>query len=247
MIIVHPLPEGEFTVGQDKELRPFDPQNDNLQDRARGSLHVEIQPFLVITDNCIMLLDTGLGLADTNGQPKIYNNLLEHGLYPEDITKVFHSHLHKDHCGGMILLDKNGLGKPAFPNADYYLYRPEVDFALSKGSPSYDAVRLEMALSLLPVKWMDGDSGTIGDVTYLHSGGHCPQHIVFRITDGMDTVFYGGDEAPQLKQMQVRYRAKYDFDGEKAMNLRQQYWEEGAKNHWKFLFYHDVKSAVYQW
>jgi len=64
------------------------------------------------------------------------------------------------------------------------------------------------------------------------------------VHDGAEKIFYGGDEAPQLKQMLTRYVARYDFDGRKAMELRQRYAEEGRAEHWKFLFYHDVKNPV---
>ena len=42
----------------------------------------------------------------------------------------------------------------------------------------------------------------------------------------------------------MKYIAKYDFDGKKAMHLREQYAEKGKREGWEFLFYHDVKSAV---
>ncbi|HTM67534.1 MAG TPA: hypothetical protein VL093_14505, partial [Flavipsychrobacter sp.] len=81
-------------------------------------------------------------------------------------------------------------------------------------------------------------------IHYTHSGGHCPEHIVYLIDDGNDKVFFGGDEAPQLKQMKMKYIAKYDYDGKKAMNLRAQYAEQGKKEGWQFLFYHDVAKPV---
>ena len=56
--------------------------------------------------------------------------------------------------------------------------------------------------------------------------------------------FFGGDDAPQLQQMKTRYAAKYDYDGKKAMELRQKWWEEGEEEGWTFLFYHDIKTPV---
>jgi hypothetical protein len=67
---------------------------------------------------------------------------------------------------------------------------------------------------------------------------------VYLIDDHKDKIFFGGDIAPQLKQMKMRYIAKYDYDGKKAMALRKQYAEEGHREGWKFLFYHDVKTPV---
>jgi len=39
--------------------------------------------------------------------------------------------------------------------------------------------------------------------------------------------------------------AKYDFDGKRSMQLRQEWWQQGNAEHWTFLFYHDVKIPFY--
>ena len=42
----------------------------------------------------------------------------------------------------------------------------------------------------------------------------------------------------------MKYVAKYDTDGKKAMELRAQYADQGKSEHWQFLFYHDVKMPT---
>jgi uncharacterized caspase-like protein len=69
-----PLSEGAFTIDHTKVFIPFDTQKDNLQDRSRGSLLVEIQPFLVITEHDVILLDAGLGFSK-NGVLQLYEIL----------------------------------------------------------------------------------------------------------------------------------------------------------------------------
>ena len=46
--------------------------------------------------------------------------------------------------------------------------------------------------------------------------------------------------------MKHRFAAKYDYDGKKAMMLRKEWWHRGKEENWKFLFYHDVKTAIAQ-
>ena len=245
MAKVFPLSEGVFTVGHDKQFVPFNMQQDELNDRPTGSLLVEIQPFLVVTDKDVMVLDTGLGFNNTDGVLQIHDNVRQHGYEPDQVTKVLMSHLHKDHAGGMIYKDANSIVKPTFPNADYYIYRAEADFALSKGLPSFHPEDIEPLLATTQVKWLDGEEGDIdGYIHFMHSGGHSPQHVVYLVDDGTDKIFFGGDEAPQLKQMKIKYVAKYDYDGKKAMHLREQYAERGKAEGWQFLFYHDVKTPV---
>jgi len=66
-----PLSEGSFTVDNTKLFIPFNQQSENLQARPAGSLLVEIQPFVVITHNDILLLDTGLGFSDKDGKMQL--------------------------------------------------------------------------------------------------------------------------------------------------------------------------------
>ena len=245
MASIYPLSEGVFTVGHDKQFVPFSLANDELTDRPTGSLLVEVQPFLVVTDKDVIVFDTGLGFNNSDGVLQIHDNLRAHGYEPAAVTKVLLSHLHKDHAGCLVFKDNNGLVNTTFPNAEYCIYRPEADFALKTGHPSYHPEDIEPLLATKQVKWLDGQQGLIdGYIRFTHSGGHCPQHIVYLIDDGKDKVFFGGDEAPQLKQMKMKYVAKYDYDGKKAMQLREQYAEQGRREGWKFLFYHDVKCPA---
>lgn len=245
MAQIFPLPEGLFTVGHDKQLVPFTDGKDELNDRPVGSLLVEIQPFLVVTDKDVIIFDTGLGIFDNNGELRIHNNIRNCGYEPHQITKVCLSHLHKDHAGCLVYTAADGILRATFPDATYYIYRPEADYALKTGYPSYFTADLEAAFSNVAIHWLDGEAGDIdGYIHFSHSGAHCPQHIVYLIDDGMDKVFFGGDEAPQLKQMLLKYVAKYDYNGKKALELREMYAQQGREDGWKFLFYHDAKSPI---
>jgi len=176
---------------------------------------------------------------------QIHDNIRQHGYEPASVTKVLLSHLHKDHAGCLVFKDDNGLVKTTFPNAEYCIYRPEADYALQTGYPSYHTEDIEPLLATGQVRWLDGPEGVIdGYIHFMHTGGHCPQHIVFLIDDPAGKIFFGGDEAPQLKQMKMKYIAKYDYDGKKALAIREQYGKQGKDEGWDFLFYHDVKYPV---
>ncbi len=243
--MIYPLSEGEFTIGHDKIFVPFDSSRDALNERPIGSLLVEVQPFLITIGDDILLFDTGLGFSNVDSEMQLHTNIRAAGFSPEQVTKVLMSHLHKDHAGGLLQKTATGTLKPSFPSAAYFIYRAEADFGLTTGYPSYHPEELEPLFSSGQVVWLEGVEGRINEhITFRHSGGHCPQHIVFLIEDGGQTIFYGGDEAPQLKQMKLKYVAKYDYDGKRAMQLREQWAEEGRRGGWEFLFYHDVKCPV---
>ena len=239
-----PLSEGSFTIDKTKIFVPFNVANDDLQQRPIGSLLVEVQPFVIVTDNDIYLIDTGLGFS-INGQLQIHQNLMSKGIQPTDITKVLMSHLHKDHAGGISKQDNFGNYQLAFTNANYYVQKKEFLFAIETGFPSYMTEKIGMLENNPKVVWLDGDGVIDGFITYKTTAAHSPFHQVFWFEKEDDILFFGGDDAPQLQQMKNKFVAKYDFDGKKCMQLRQQWWEEGQANDWTFLFYHDIKTPIY--
>src|ERR1044072_4036497 len=129
-----PLSEGIFTIDKSKIFVPFNLEKDELQQRTTGSLLVEVQPFVVITDKDVLLLDTGLGFVQ-NKEMQLHKNLLLNNIKPEQITKVLLSHLHKDHAGGVSYKDSLGHYHLSFPNAIYYVQQSEMDFAMNTGFP----------------------------------------------------------------------------------------------------------------
>ncbi len=238
-----PLSEGSFTIDKTKQFVPFDPAKDHLQQRPVGSLLVEIQPFCIITKNDILIIDTGLGFSNPDGTLQIHQNLMNNGINPMEVTKVLLSHLHKDHSGGICKEDSILRQRFfSFPNAVYYVNKEELAFALEKGKPSYTPGDFEI-LSGADNVIFTAAAGDIDDyIRYEVSGAHCPYHQVFWIEEDGETIFFGGDVSPQLQQMKSRFIAKYDFDGKKCMELRQQWWQLGQQEKWTFLFYHDIKT-----
>jgi glyoxylase-like metal-dependent hydrolase (beta-lactamase superfamily II) len=241
-----PLSEGAFTIDNTKKFIPFNKDVDDLQQRPVGSLLVEIQPFCIVTNKDIILIDAGLGFSTKEGHLQIHQNLLDNDINPMDVTKVLMSHLHKDHSGGVSKEDKI-LNHTfiSFPNAVYYVNKDEYDYAMAKGKPSYTPDEFKILGDTDKVIFTQGD-GMIDDyIKYEVNGAHCPYHQVFHIEEDGQHIFFGGDVAPQLQQMKSRFVAKYDYDGKKCMELRQQWWQQGQQEKWTFLFYHDIKTPVF--
>ncbi|MBK5271458.1 MAG: MBL fold metallo-hydrolase, partial [Bacteroidia bacterium] len=154
-------------------------------------------------------------------------------------------HLHKDHAGGVS--ENENHSQLSFPNAKYYVQERELNFAFEKGFPSFIIKDLaSIKKNSGQVILLKDDKGVIDD--YIHynvTAAHSPYHQLFLIKDNNETIFFGGDDAPQLQQMKHRFIAKYDFDGRKAMKLRSEWIEKGSKENWAFLFYHDFKTPIW--
>ena len=242
-----PLSEGAFTIDKTKVFIPFNKEKDNLQDRALGSLLVEVQPFCIITKKDILIIDTGLGFCNQDGVLQIHQNLIDNGIDPMDVTKVLLSHLHKDHSGGVCKTDKIlNHHFLSFPQATYYVNKNEFDYANEKGTPSYTINEFEILANADNVIFTEGNGKIDEYISYEITGAHCPFHQTFMIEEDGEKIFFGGDVAPQLQQMKSRFVAKYDFDGKKSMELRTLWWEQAQKEHWTFLFYHDIKTPFLQ-
>ena len=241
-----PLSEGSFTVDQTKQFIPFDERKDELRKRPVGSLLVEVQPFVIVVADDVLLLDTGLGF-EKNGVLQLHQNLRTNGIEPSQVTKVLLTHLHKDHAGGIGYENPvTHLRQLSFPNAKYFIQERELSHAFEKGSPSFNLEALQVLKDSAQLRLLKAEKGVIDNYIFFEvTAAHARYHQVFKIILNEGIVFFGGDDAPQLQHMKHRFMAKYDYNGRRAMELRKGWWQEGQKEKWTFLFYHDVKNPLW--
>ena len=233
---VYTLHEGSYSVDITKKFLPFDPAIHSPKDRP-ASLFIHVQPFLVKLNNSLILFDTGLGYSDDQGKLHLHENIKKAGFNPEDVELVLMSHLHFDHSGGMVH-DYNGKMELSFPNATYVIQRGEWETAFSSSSSSYHTEIFEFLQRNAQLKFIENSGKLTEEISYELTGAHCPYHQVFLINDGDDKVFFGGDVLPEPEELIRKFIAKYDFDGRKAMELRDEFGKRAAAENWKCLFYH---------
>lgn len=238
----HSLYEGSFSVDTSKKFIPFDPEKDDPKTRP-GSLFIHVHPFVIESPNGLIILDTGLGQYTPEGKPVIYSNLEKLGLDPKDVRYVLMSHLHKDHASGMVWENEDRIDL-MFPDAEYVIQRGEWEDAYSGKSDSYKTEIFDVIQRSGNLVLVEGNGDLTQEIRYELSGGHTEFHQVFHIKTGGEHYFFGGDEAPEPEQFFRSFAAKYDFDGRKAMKLREEYWKQGQEEGWIFLFYHSTNIAV---
>jgi glyoxylase-like metal-dependent hydrolase (beta-lactamase superfamily II) len=241
---VFTLNEGSYSVDASKKFVPFNPDTDNPKDR-KGSLFIHVQPFLVQLNNTLLLLDTGLGYSDEQGQLILHKNIRKAGFEPDDIEYVLMSHLHFDHAGGMIHRQGEEM-ELSFPHATYLIQRGEWEGAFTNPSSSYKPEIFEFLQRNAQLQFLD-ESGIFNEnIQFELTGAHTPYHQAFLITEGEEKVFFGGDVLPEPEELQRKFIAKYDYDGRKAMELRDMYGQKAAAENWNCLFYHaKTKSTAH--
>ncbi|QNL50668.1 MBL fold metallo-hydrolase [Olivibacter sp. SDN3] len=234
------LYEGSYSVDSTKKFIPFDPEKDDKKDR-KGSLFIHVHPFLIQTAKDLILLDTGLGFKDDDGTLILHKNIKKFGFSLQDVSLVLLSHLHQDHASGMVF-EKDGKLQLSFPEADYVVSRGEWEAGYSGQSDSYKTEVFDVLQRSGNLQLVEGDGIVNEQISYEHSGGHTEFHQVFHIAEDKAHYFFGGDELPEPEQLLRKFAAKYDFDGKKAMHLREEYGSRAAKEDWTCMFYHSTKA-----
>ena len=94
--------------------------------------------LLVEGGDKLVLIDTGMGNKQSEkffsyyyrwGEESLESSLKKNGFHPDDVTDVFLTHLHFDHCGGAVIKTCEGSLETAFKNAKYWSNKKHWDWA----------------------------------------------------------------------------------------------------------------------
>jgi glyoxylase-like metal-dependent hydrolase (beta-lactamase superfamily II) len=239
---VFTLNEGSYSVAADKKFVPFNPLKDSPKDRP-GSLFINVQPFLVKLGGKLLLLDTGLGYSNNDGELILHENIRKAGFDPEDVDYVLMSHLHFDHAGGMVHRENNGM-ELSFPNATYVIQRGEWEGAFTNSSSSYRTEIFDFLQRNAQLVFVDETGDFTPEIKHILTGAHTPYHQAWLLDDGEDKVFFGGDVLPDPEELLRKFIAKYDYDGRKAMELREEFGKQAVAEKWNCLFYHGKSRST---
>lgn len=242
-LAIHPLPEGRFTVGRDKQFVPHE-EGDPF---PKGTLFISVTPFLVETPKEVLLLDTGLGEYATGRDITfLLDGLRAAGFEREDVTRVVLSHLHFDHAGGAVL-QAGGFYQPTFPNAVYTVQQAEIE------APGYSGVSAEARDRVIEtleasgqLTTVEGDAFVTDEIEVRRTGGHTRDHQAVRLHTSGRVAVFGGDVLPSPGQITRSFRAKYDFDPQESQTERSRLIREAADEGHLLLLYHSpAEPAAY--
>lgn len=108
---------------------------------ANNMIDIAATSLLIEDGDKLILIDTGLGNKQSEkffsyyyrwGDHSLDKSLKQHGFHRDDITDVFMTHLHFDHCGGSVQWNKKRTGyEPAFKNAKFWTNKEHWDWAIN--------------------------------------------------------------------------------------------------------------------
>jgi len=208
--------------------------------------------LLIQDEDRLILVDNGIGDKQDekflshyhlHGDDTLQSSLAKHGFSSDDITDVFLTHLHFDHCGGSIIREGDQL-VPAFKNATYWSNEQHWNWAVYPNEREKASFLKE---NILPIQ----ESGKLKFVE-VTDGVQFTKNIVVRFayghTDAMmlpqiyykdKTILYMADLLPSVGHLPIPYVMAYDMFPLKTMSERKAFFGEAVEKDFILFLEHD--------
>jgi glyoxylase-like metal-dependent hydrolase (beta-lactamase superfamily II) len=233
--------------------------------------------LLIEDGDKLVLVDNGMGDKQDekffghyylHGDHTLDKSLAKHGFAKADITDVFLTHLHFDHCGGSIIKEGDKL-LPAFKNATYWSNerhwkwatepnaREKASFLKENILPIKESGQLKFfnvspetsGLSLNPAgnsilpshdsRLTVHDTGLIAGLSFFSVSGHTDAMMLPRINYKGRTIVYMADLLPSAAHIPLPYVMAYDMFPLTTLNEKKAFLTEAEQNNYVLFFEHD--------
>jgi len=220
--------------------------------------------LLIEDENRLILVDNGIGdKQDTkffsfyylHGDDTLDKSLAKYGFHRDDITDVFLTHLHFDHCGGSIVRNGDKL-VPAFKNATYWSNqqhwetatnpneREKASFLKENILPIKESGQLKMVNSestIVNGRLPEIMSQIIPGLTLKIVNGHTEAMMLPQIKYKDKTVVFMADLTPSQGHIPIPYIMAYDMQPLVTLNEKRTFLNQAFENDYTLFFEHDPK------
>ncbi len=230
---------------------------------ANNMIDLTTRCLLIEQGKQLILIDTGMGNKQSEkffgyyhqwGNFSLEQSLKEKGFHPNDITDVFLTHLHFDHCGGAIEWNTNKTGyQPTFKNAHYWNNnnhwswatlpnnREKASFLKENINPIQDSGQLKFIN--LPHKNNLLKNSELGfDIFF--ADGHTDKQMIPLIQYKGKTICFMADLLPTVGHLPLSYIMSYDTRPLLTLNEKDIFLKQAAKNNYYLFLEHDAHNQI---
>lgn len=209
--------------------------------------------LLVSEGNRLVLIDNGIGDKQDarffshyylHGEASLEKSLLQLGVHPTDITDVFLTHLHFDHCGGSVKYGSHGQYELTFPRAKYWTNADHWNWA-TKPNPREKASFLEE--NILPLQehgvldFLDlYQKSLFPGFDFLTMDGHTDKQMLPKLQYKGRTLVFMADLLPSVGHFPLPYVMGYDTRPLLTLQEKQAFLEEAVRENYLLFFEHDA-------
>ncbi len=217
--------------------------------------------LLIENGKQLILVDAGIGDKQSekffshyhlSGNDSLIGNLNKLGFSPEDVTDVFLTHLHFDHCGGAIQHNKDHTGfEPVFKNAHYWSTENHWKWATEPNAREKASFLTE---NILPIQ----ESGQLkfierkGDMTknvfenfdVLFVDGHTESMMIPHIHYKDKTLVFMADLLPSIGHIPLPYVMGYDTRPLITLAEKGNFLQKATDENHVLFFEHDAVNEL---
>ena len=218
-----------------------------------------MRSLLIEDGNRLILIDNGIGDKQSDkffkhyylhGENSLNSSLAACGFSPDDITDVFLTHLHFDHCGGSVTRQNDKL-LPAFKNAVYWSNQKHWNWAVYPNEREKASFLKE---NILPIQ-ENGQLEFIQDgkqvdnnlpiqtftqnISIRFVDGHTESMMLPQINYNGKTIVYMADLLPSHGHIPIPYVMAYDMFPLTTLNEKKSFLHEALANDYILFFEHD--------
>lgn len=220
------------------------PDANNLCTWAMRCLLIEDGNKLILIDNGIGNKQDAkfLGHYHLHGTDTLSSSLRASGFSEDDITDMFLTHLHFDHCGGGVRMENN---KPVltFKNARYWTNANHWKWATQPNAREKASFLKE---NLMPMEesghleFIDINAPSpLGQFEIMYASGHTDKMMLPKIKYKDRTIVYMADLLPSVGHIPLPYVMGYDTRPLITLEEKAKFLEEAADNDYVLFFEHD--------
>ncbi len=229
--------------------------NNNMIDIAARCLLIE-------DGNRLILIDTGMGNKQSEkffgyyylwGNDTIDKSLEKHGFHRDDITDVFMTHLHFDHCGGSVQWNKDKTGyEPAFKNAHFWSNQDHWSWATKPNNREKASFLKENILPMEAsgqLKFTSVPNSNILQKSELgfdifFANGHTDKQMIPMITYNEKTICFMADLLPTAGHLPIPFVMGYDTRPLLTLDEKEKFLDMAANNNYYLFLEHDAHNEV---